>query len=77
MNLRQQKRSLLLYAAFSGCLLLSVSDSVSAQQTVFTAGESGYASFRIPAIVQATNGDLLAICEGRDMPVILAILILL
>ena len=65
MNLRQQKRSLLLYAAFSGCLLLSVSYYVSAQQTVFTAGESGYASFRIPAIVQATNGDLLAICEGR------------
>ena len=37
----------------------------STQQIVFSAGENGYASFRIPAIVQAPNGDLLAICEGR------------
>ena len=27
--------------------------------------KEGYHTFRIPALVQATNGDLLAICEGR------------
>lgn len=32
---------------------------------VFTSGADGYQSFRIPAIVKAKNGDLLAFCEGR------------
>ena len=32
---------------------------------VFVAGTDGYKSFRIPAIVKAKNGDLLAFCEGR------------
>lgn len=32
---------------------------------VFRAGESHYAVFRIPAIVKARNGDILAFCEGR------------
>lgn len=36
-----------------------------AQVPVFSAGESGYKSFRIPAIVRAANKDLLAIAEGR------------
>lgn len=31
----------------------------------FRAGESGYASFRIPAVVAAHDGTLLAFCEGR------------
>ncbi|MEV5613053.1 sialidase family protein [Streptomyces sp. NPDC052225] len=31
----------------------------------FRAGESGYASFRIPAVVRAPDGTLLAFCEGR------------
>jgi len=36
------------------------------QQTdVFTGGEAGYHTFRIPAIVRAANGDLLAFAEGR------------
>lgn len=39
----------------------STRDSVA----LFKAGEDGYSSFRIPAIVQATNGTLLAFCEGR------------
>lgn len=31
----------------------------------FSSGTEGYKSFRIPAIVKAPNGDLLAFCEGR------------
>lgn len=33
--------------------------------TVFRSGEDGYQSYRIPAIIHLTNGDLLAFCEGR------------
>lgn len=33
---------------------------------VFKAGEDGYKVFRIPAIVAASNGDLLAFCEARQ-----------
>jgi sialidase-1 len=32
---------------------------------VFVSGNDGYKSFRIPAIIKAKNGDLLAFCEGR------------
>ncbi len=32
---------------------------------VFVNGEDGYAAFRIPCIVAATNGDLVAFAEGR------------
>lgn len=32
---------------------------------VFRSGESGYHTFRIPAVIRAANGDLLAFCEGR------------
>jgi sialidase-1 len=35
------------------------------QVTVFQAGEDGYTFYRIPTIVPAANGDLLAIVEGR------------
>ena len=33
--------------------------------TVFKAGQDGYHTYRIPVIVRAKNGDLLAIAEGR------------
>ena len=33
--------------------------------TVFRSGEDGYATYRIPAIVQQKSGALLAFCEGR------------
>ena len=32
---------------------------------VFQSGQEGYHTFRIPAVVTAANGDLLAFCEGR------------
>ncbi len=41
--------------------------SVSAQQTVpvFTSGTEGHKSYRIPAIIQLPNRNILAFCEGR------------
>lgn len=42
-----------------------VPECVQRHATVFTSGQEGYATFRIPAIVRAKNGDLLAFCEGR------------
>lgn len=32
---------------------------------VYISGTEGYKSFRIPAMIKAPNGDLLAFCEGR------------
>lgn len=32
---------------------------------VFQSGDDGYHTYRIPAVVRAANGDLLAFCEGR------------
>lgn len=34
-------------------------------QALFTAGENGYKSYRIPSLIRAKNGALLAFCEGR------------
>ncbi len=34
-------------------------------KVVFTSGQEGYKCFRIPAIIQSPNGDLLAFAEGR------------
>jgi sialidase-1 len=46
-------------------LLLGLATSGWTQTPVFQSGTGGYASFRIPAIVKAPNGHLLAFCEGR------------
>lgn len=35
------------------------------QTTVFQSGLDGYHTYRIPALIAAGNGDLLAFCEGR------------
>lgn len=35
------------------------------QIDVFTSGEEGYHTYRIPAVIKAANGSLLAFCEGR------------
>ena len=45
--------------------LPSLSNAQGDHLVVFRSGESGYHTFRIPAIIRATNGDLLAFCEGR------------
>lgn len=34
-------------------------------QVIFESGENGYHTYRIPALIQAKNKDLLAFCEGR------------
>ncbi len=43
----------------------NAADAIFNQQLLFTAGEGGYTTFRIPAIVKVTKGELLAFCEGR------------
>lgn len=35
------------------------------QKEVFISGEEGYHTYRIPAVIRAANGTLLAFCEGR------------
>ena len=52
---------------FLAFILLFINQYSYAQDpvTVFKSGEQGYEIFRIPAIVKAPNGDLLAFCEGR------------
>lgn len=46
-------------------ILVSCFGQIFAQTPVFTSGSGGYKSYRIPAIVRATNGELLAFSEGR------------
>lgn len=38
---------------------------LSQPKALFQQGESGYACFRIPALIKAANGDVLAFCEAR------------
>jgi len=35
------------------------------KQALFISGENGYHTYRIPALLTAADGDLLAFCEGR------------
>jgi hypothetical protein len=35
------------------------------EQAVFTSGEGGYHTYRIPSVIKAADGALLAFCEGR------------
>lgn len=37
-----------------------------ATTVVFEAGKDGYRNYRIPAVIRAANGDLLAFCEARQ-----------
>jgi sialidase-1 len=49
-------------------LLMPISSVMAAelpQTDVFTAGQDGYHTYRIPALVVTQKGTLLAICEGR------------
>lgn len=49
----------------SSTTVVDRADDAPATVTVFEAGQDGYASFRVPAIVAAGNGDVLAFAEGR------------
>ena len=44
---------------------LSAATRAPAEVTVFKAGQEGYHTFRIPAIIRAKNGEILAFAEGR------------
>lgn len=50
-------------AAVPGAVPAASADPAST--VVYQAGTNGYSCFRIPAIVKANNGDLLAFAEGR------------
>jgi sialidase-1 len=49
----------------STMVCVSVAPAETATTTVFASGGDGYHTFRIPVIVKALNGDLLAFAEGR------------
>ena len=55
------------YTFILGALLCSAFGAAPAieQTDVFVSGQDGYHTYRIPAIIRAANGDLLAFCEGR------------
>lgn len=55
--------SLLLMLAF--CLLSTAAEALE-RATVFAARTEGYNVFRIPVLIRAANGDLLASCEARE-----------
>lgn len=52
-------------AAWFAVIACSFGAESVAQSDVFVAGQGGYHTYRIPAIVVATNGAVLAFCEGR------------
>lgn len=47
------------------CLISLVCRAQENETTVFQSGQDGHKIYRIPAIIAAPNGDLLAFCEGR------------
>ena len=48
-----------------GLAFLAGCQTAPSSTVVFTSGQQGYNSYRIPAVITAPNGDLLAFCEGR------------
>lgn len=55
------KKTILLIFAFLHQVIWSQEKTI----PVFSSGQEGYKSYRIPAIIALKNGDLLAFCEGR------------
>ena len=52
-----------LFAVALLCCLVHAAPPV--ETTVYRAGEGGYQSYRIPALIRSSKGTLLAFCEGR------------
>ena len=52
-------------ARVSHCTIVTPPKPKVTKVTVFKAGQDGYHTYRIPVIVRAKNGDLLAFAEGR------------
>ena len=51
---------------FSALVLTSAVSATTIEQTdVYVSGQDGYHTYRIPAVIHAKNGDLLAFAEGR------------
>jgi sialidase-1 len=50
---------------FTGLLMVGIVQAQQKDIPVFVSGTDGYKTFRIPAIIKAPNGELLAFCEGR------------
>jgi len=46
---------------------VTVQASVVSQEDLFLAGENGYHTYRIPSLLRAADGSLLAFCEGRKV----------
>jgi len=59
----------LLSASLAATLAVLIRPSSSAepllQAPVFTSGEGGYHTYRIPSLIVTAKGTLLAFCEGR------------
>ncbi|MGI5149621.1 exo-alpha-sialidase [Plantactinospora sp. CA-294935] len=53
-------------AAGSAGSAVTAVEPVGTDKVLFSRGEAGYFCYRIPTLVKATNGDLLAIVEGRE-----------
>ena len=57
------------FLTFSALILLHhgafAQKSTSDSKDLFTAGENGYKSYRIPSLIRTKKGSLLAFCEGR------------
>lgn len=66
---RMNNRLIARHTVSSLMVILAVTASTSLAGptvTVFRNGSEGYRAFRIPALLRAANGDLLAFCEARD-----------
>ena len=59
------KKNILAFLAMALAITSCAQPGNSNDIPVFVSGNDGYESYRIPAIISAPNGDLLAFCEGR------------